>query len=60
MAQGYSYQMTAGDPRIWVFHGCECIGTLDPDTRELRRFISQEQSDDMLADALKKKPQKPE
>lgn len=60
MAQIYSYQMSTGDPRIWVFDGCECIGTLDPETRQLRRFISQEQSDEMLAAALEKKPQKPE
>ena len=54
--QGFSYQMTAGDPRIWVFQGCECVGWMDAKTHKLTRFASEAETNALLDAALKRKP----
>ncbi len=54
--QRYSYQMTSGNPRIWVIDGATLIGWLDPQTKEIVRFATKAETDVMLADALKRKP----
>lgn len=54
--QRYGYQMTSDDPRVWVIDGFECIGWLDLETNEIIRFISEESTNKMLAEVLKRKP----
>jgi hypothetical protein len=60
MPARYNYQVNCQDLRVWVFDGCECIGWIDLETNKLRLFVSEAQSNAMLADALKKKPTQPE
>ncbi len=56
MSAAISYQCSAGDPRVWVFQGCVCIGWLDPESKKIVPFVSEDETKAMLDAALKRKP----
>jgi hypothetical protein len=56
MSQGYSYQMIAGDPRIWVFDGTTLVGhKIDG---KFVPLATEYETDKLLMEALKRKPDK--